>query len=360
MNYTAASLESFAKSILASFGCNENEANLVADHLIRANLSGHDSHGIGMLPMYGAQVQDGNLIPNQTPEFLSGDGSIQIVDAKRGFGHRMSVLALDRALAAADEHNVAVLAMRNAGHVSRVGSYAEYCAARGFISIHFVNVWGHPPVVAPFGSSTPGFSTNPISIGIPVQGSARPMLDMATSTVALGKVRVAHNKGESIPVGWVLDVDGLPTTDPADIWLHRRGALTAFGLHKGSGLGIFAELFAGAIAGKETVATGTTIPNGVFNNMFSILVNPTAFDEADAIEARVLEFCQSIKSGQPAADSNEVLLPGEPEKRHQQHRRDNGIYVDNETMDQLLSIAGEFDNNPQTLRATLKACDKAQ
>ncbi len=354
MNYTPASLESFAKTILISFGCSEEEANIVADHLVRANLSGHDSHGVGMLPMYGAQVKDGNLIPNQTPEFLSDDGAIQIVDARRGFGHRMSLLALDRALSAAEQHDVAVLGMRNAGHVSRIGTYSEYCAGQGYISIHFVNVWGHAPVVAPYGSSMPGFSTNPISIGMPLQGAARPMLDMATSTVALGKVRVAHNKGEKIPAGWVLDVDGLPTDNPSDIWLHRRGALTAFGLHKGSGLGIFAELLAGAIAGKETVATGNEIPNGVFNNMFSIIINPRAFDDIEPIEARIIEFCESIKSGKPAAGTREVLLPGEPENQHRIDRNRDGIFVDDETMAQLMDIAGQFNSNIDSLKSTLK------
>lgn len=356
MKYTPASLSLFARSILASFGCHEEEATIVADHLIGANLAGHDSHGIGMLPMYGAQVNDGNLIPNQTPDFLSGDGAIQIVDAKRGFGHRMSLLALDRALSAAQTHQVAVLGMRNSGHVSRVGTYSEYCAANGFISMHFVNVWGHAPVVAPYGSSTPGFSTNPISIGMPLQGTASPMLDMATSTVALGKVRVAHNKGERIPSGWVLDIDGLPTTDPANIWLHRQGALTAFGLHKGSGLGIFTELLAGAIAGTETVATGTTIPNGVFNNMFSILIDPAAFDDIAQIEARILEFCESIKTGKPAADTDDILLPGEPEQRQIADRSKHGIFVDDETMSQLFGIAEVFGNDADTLRQILDKC----
>ena len=176
MHYTPESLEAAAKQILLSFGCDNNEATIVADHLVRANLAGHDSHGIGMLPMYGAQVKDGNLIPNQTPEMLPPAGAVCIVDAKRGFGHRMALMALDHAMQTAAKHNVAVLWLRNAGHVSRIGNYSEYCAQHGFVSIHFVNVWGHGPLVAPHGSSRAGFSTNPISIGMPVDGQAKPML----------------------------------------------------------------------------------------------------------------------------------------------------------------------------------------
>ncbi len=354
MKYSADSLETVARSILGGFGCDDNESSIVADHLIRANLTGHDSHGIGMLPMYGQQVEDGNLIPNQTPEFLPAAGAIRIVDAKRGFGHRMALLALDHAMEAIGEHNVAVLGLRNSGHVSRVGNYSEYCAQKGFMSIHFVNVWGHAPVVAPYGSRDPGFSTNPISIGIPVGGKATPLLDMATSTVALGKVRVAHNKGEKVPHGWVLDVDGNSTDDPTPIWSLREGALTAFGAHKGSGLGIFVELLAGALAGNETVATGNHIPRGVFNNMFSIIVNPQGFDQQQEIEARVMEYYSSIKKGRPANNQDEVLMPGEPELRNTADRKTNGIDIDDETISQLINTADTFKVDGGTIKATLQ------
>lgn len=354
MKYTADSLESVARTILSGFGCDKKEASIVADHLIRANLSGHDSHGIGMLPMYGFQVEDGNLIPNQTPEFLPAAGAIRVVDARRGFGHRMALLALDHAIEAAREHNVAVLGLRNSGHVSRAGNYSEYCAKQGFMSIHFVNVWGHAPLVAPHGSKDPGFSTNPISIGMPVNGTATPMLDMATSTVALGKVRVAHNKGEKVPYGWIIDHDGNDTNDPTPMWDLREGALTAFGAHKGSGLGIFVELLAGALAGNETVATGNHIPRGVYNNMFSIIVNPTGFDEQKEIEARVMEFYKSIKDGRPGKGIDEVLMPGEPEIRKSADRLQNGIDIDDETINQLLSIASSFEVDTSEIKSTLQ------
>ncbi len=354
MRYTADSLTTLAQSILTGFGCDRDEADIVADHLIRANLAGHDSHGIGMLPVYGMQVKDGNLIPNQTPVFLPDCGAVSVVDAKCGFGHRMALLALDHAIETCRKHRVAVLGLRNSGHVSRTGHYSEYCAQQGLISIHFVNVWGHAPLVAAHGSSQAGFSTNPISIGIPVDGKAKPMLDLATSTVAFGKVRVAHNRGEKIPIGWVIDDAGQPTDDPTPIWENRTGALTPFGQHKGSGLAIFVELLAGAVAGKETVATGNHIPNGVYNNMFSILIDPLAFDSQEQIEERVLEFYQSIKSSRPAGGVKEVLMPGEPELQHKAEREAKGIEVDSETVEQLISIGNHFDLNESLLRSQLE------
>ncbi len=354
MNYTADSLVHLASTILSGFGCMEAESTIVAEHLIKANLSGHDSHGIGMLPTYGKQVADGNLIPNQTPEIASTMGAVIVIDAKRGFGHHMAILALDEAIKSCRDNKVTVLGLRNAGHVSRAGHYSEYCAQHGLISLHFVNVWGHAPIVAAHGSCEPSFSTNPISIGIPVNGDAKPMLDLATSTVAFGKVRVAHNRGEKVPLGWIIDDAGTPTDDPSPIWRDRTGALTPFGQHKGSGLAIFVELLAGAIAGKETVATGNYIPNGVFNNMFSILIDPLAFDSQEQIEERVMEFYASIKSSKPAKDQDSVLMPGEPELNNRHQRSESGIDVDPETIGQLIAIGQEFGLDANHLNSQLK------
>jgi len=355
MKYTADSLQDLASAILLAFGCNREETDIVADHLIRANLAGHDSHGIGMLPTYGQQLKDGNLVANQEPHIQPSCGAVTVVDAKRGFGHRMALLALDKAIEVCREHKVSVLGLRNSGHVSRTGHYSEYCAGKGLISLHFVNVWGHPPIVAAHGSSQPGFSTNPISIGIPMDGQAKPMLDLATSTVAFGKVRVAYNRGEKIPLGWVIDDAGTATEDPAPMADKRVGALTPFGQHKGSGLAIFVELLAGAVAGKETVAHGTHLPNGVLNNMFSVLIDPQAFDSQDQIEARVMEFYQSIKSSKTANGVDEVLMPGEPELQQQIERSKYGIDVDLETVNQLIAIAEEFDLDGKQLRSILQS-----
>ena len=354
MKYAANSLELLATEILGAFGCMDVECRIVAEHLLKANLSGHDSHGIGMLPVYGKQVADGNLLPNQTPEVISTNGAVTVVDARRGFGHRMALLALDMAIKSCRDNKVSVLGLRNSGHVSRTGHYAEYCAKHGLISLHFVNVWGHAPVVAAHGSRQPSFSTNPISIGIPVNDTAKPMLDLATSTVAFGKVRVAHNRGEKVPLGWIIDDAGVSTDDPSPIWLNRTGALTPFGEHKGSGLAIFVELLAGAIAGKETVASGNHIPNGVFNNMFSILIDPQAFDAQELIEERVMEFYQSIKSSKPVNDQSPVLMPGEPEINYRADRQKNGIEVDTETIGQLIETGQAFGLDAKVLNNHLQ------
>lgn len=361
MHYTPDSLERFASAVLEIFGCDAGEREIVAGHLVDANLTGHDSHGIGMLPLYGEQVLDGNLVPNQSPELQAPIGAIAVVDAKRGFGHRMALLALDHAMQTVPAHKVAILALRNSGHVSRVGTYSEYCAAKGYVSLHFVNVVGHPPIVSPYGAAQSGFSTNPISMGMPVNKSAKPLLDIATSTVAFGKVRVANNNGEQMPPGCLLDEQGIETLDPAPMANERLGSLAAFGAHKGSGLGIFVELLAGALASDHTVATMPHLPHGVINNMFSIIIDPAAFDDVQDIERRTEEFYSYIKSRTPASGVDEVLMPGEPEIRNRKSRKHDGIFVDDQTIKQIVDVIVQFPqmNHTQcdTTRALLQTVD---
>ncbi|MFK7893848.1 MAG: malate/lactate/ureidoglycolate dehydrogenase [Granulosicoccus sp.] len=342
MRYESDSVRQFALEVLTTFGCHQHEAEIVADHLIKANLTGHDSHGIGMLPLYGEQVLDGNLIPNQTPELLPAVGAVSTVDARRGFGHRMALLALDHAMQGIAEHKVAILAMKNSGHVSRVGTYSEYCARRGLVSIHFVNVVGHTPIVAPFGAAESGFSTNPVSMAMPVDGEAKPLLDFATSTVAFGKVRVASNKGEQMPAGCLLDEFGLETRDPDPMAQDRTGSLAAFGAHKGSGLGIFVELLAGALASDHTVATQPHLPRGVINNMLSIIIDPSAFDEPASVARRTVELYEFIKTRKPANGVDSVLLPGEPEASSTIQREAMGIPIDPATIDQIGDVVAQF------------------
>ncbi len=342
MRYSPDALKSFASAVLDIYGCDALESDIVASHLVDANLTGHDSHGIGMLPLYGEQVLDGNLVPNQSPDLQPAIGAISVVDAKRGFGHRMALLALDHAMQDIDIHKVGILALRNSGHVSRVGTYSEYCAARGYVSLHFVNVVGHPPIVAPHGAAQGGFSTNPISMAMPVNAQAKPLLDIATSTVAFGKVRVANNTGQMMPSGCLLDENGVETLDPAPMANDRQGSLAAFGAHKGSGLGIFVELLAGALASDHTIASMPYLPRGVINNMFSIIIDPSAFDDAKSIEQRTEQFYAYIKSRQTATGVDEVFMPGEPELHNRETRRRDGIDVDAQTIEQIMSVVKQF------------------
>lgn len=339
--YTAEALEAMAIRILAAAGCPTEEARLVAEHLVEANLAGHDSHGVGMIPAYVAYLQAGLYVAGQTPAVARDAGAVLVVDARGGLGQHMARRALDLGIARARELGACVVALQESGHVGRIGAYAEHCARHGLASAHFVNVVDHAPVVAPFGGRDARFITNPFCAAMPgADGRPAPLLDMATSTIALGKARVARNRGVPVPEGSLLDVQGLPTTDPAPLIDEHRGALTAFGLHKGSGLAVICEVFAGALAGKRTIQPENPRRGGLINNMLSVLLDPAAFGDPAAILREVAAFGAWVKGSPPAPGVAEVLLPGEPEARARAERLRDGVPVEAATVAQIREAAG--------------------
>lgn len=156
-----------------------------------------------------------------------------------------------------------------------------------------------------------------------------------------------------MPPGCLVDVNGLETLDPDPMANKREGALSAFGSHKGSGLGIFVELLAGALVSDSTVATMEHLPHGVINNMFSVIIDPAAFDDPESIARRTMEFYDFIKTREPAVGTDEVLMPGEPELITRQVRHHHGVPVDSETIRQILETAGSFSQNARALQSLL-------
>ena len=187
----------------------------MAGHLVDANLRGHDSHGVGMIPHYVHNITNGTASPNTGLTLVRDGGAVMVFDGGMGYGQRVGAEMMERLIGRARELGAVVASLRNVHHLGRIGTYAETAVAAGLVSIHFVNVTGHPPLVAPYRGSHARFGTNPISIGVPGTARHEPfLLDMATSHIALGKVRVALNKGEQITPGTLVDAQGRPTTDP--------------------------------------------------------------------------------------------------------------------------------------------------
>src|SRR6266581_7016729 len=211
----SAKLTGIARRVFAAAGSAEPEAEIVADHLIEANLKGHDSHGVGMIPSYLRNLAAGKAATNQPGRVISDNGSIIVYDGERGWGQIVARNATQLGIERAKRDGVAVVALRNAHHIGRVGTYGEMCAASGLLSLHFVNITDQRPAVAPWRGGDARFGTNPLCIALPGPAPDRPIIaDMATSRIAMGKVRVARNKGEQVTAGTLLDSDGQPTTDP--------------------------------------------------------------------------------------------------------------------------------------------------
>ena len=336
-------LRDLAARILVAAGAAAGDARVVADHLVDANLSGHDSHGVGMLPQYVRGVRAGVVDPRAHASIEDRGGAVLSVDGRRGFGQVVAREAIAAGMERARATGVALVALRNASHVGRVGTYGEQAAADGFLSVHFVNVVGHAALVAPFRGSDPRFSTNPFCVTLPA-GAGRPpvVLDFATSVVALGKTRVALNRGEEMMEGALIDAQGRPTTDPAVMWREPRGAILPFGLHKGYGLALICELLAGAVAGGGTASTVPFEADRITNNMLSFVVDPLRLPGAAALEREIATVIEYVKASPPADPSLPVLVAGEPERAARALRLSSGIQVERATWEEIRAAAASL------------------
>src|SRR5215831_13288053 len=254
---TADQLRRLISAIVRKGGSAAAEADLVAEHLVRANLMGHDSHGVGMIPTYVRHLKAGLVVPNTRAKVVKDDGAMLMFDGGRGYGRRVAGEAMDAAIARCRETGVVAMTLANAHHIGRVGAYGELASAAGLVSLHFVNVTDHRGLVAPFRGTDARFVTNPVCIAVPGTDRHAPLLlDMATSQVAMGKIRVAKNEGKPAPEGSLIDSKGQPTRDPNVMYSEPRGALLSFGGHKGYALAVVTELLAGALSGGPTLQPG--------------------------------------------------------------------------------------------------------
>lgn len=323
--------------IARRMGSEENEALQVADHLVRANLAGHDSHGVGMLPTYVRLLHEGLLVPNQTADTVLDAGALLVIDARRGYGQRMAADAVRRAIARAKEVGACVLAFRNSSHIGRIGTYAELAASEGCAFTAFVNVADHHDVQATWGAAEPRLGTNPFCAAVPGPDGPAVMLDMATTTIAAGKARVAYNKGVTVADGCLIDSAGDPTNDPTGFIRDHTGALRAFGAHKGSWLAVMCEIMAAAVAGGQ--GAFHTAKGGVLNSMLATVIDLSKLGDPQAMAADIQAVKSHVKSARPAPGFDEVLTPGEPEKRNAVTRGKQGIDVDDTTWRDIRAAA---------------------
>jgi uncharacterized oxidoreductase len=341
MRIVPARLRRLTATILARGGSEPAEADLVAGHLVDANLAGHDSHGVGLIPHYVRHLQAGLVVPNTSVKVLKDDGAFLMFDGQRGFGRRVAGETMAAAIERCRDAGVVVVTLANSHHVGRVGAYGELASAAGLVSIHFVNVADHAGLVAPFRGSDARFSTNPVCIGMPGTATQPPLLlDMATSGVAMGKVLVAKLAGKRLPDGNLIDAHGAPTNDPEVMYREPRGSLLPFGAHKGYALAVLTELLAGAMSGGGTIQPDNERRGGIVNNVFSIVVDPARLAGVDWMRREIDGFVGYVKGSPPTDPASPVLVPGDPERRSRTLRGQTGIPLDVATWEALVT-AGE-------------------
>ena len=305
----ASRLVELVTAIMRAAGCRQDEAASVARRLVDSNLVGHDSHGVLRVSRYLDALRAGSVRANQPPSVVFESDAIAIVDGNRGLGQIVGEFAGHLGTRKAAKMGIAMIGLRNCGHLGRVGDWAELAAAAGQVSLHFLNTSGAQRV-APFGGSDRRLSTNPITIGIPVEG------------------------GEPVPEGWIIDKSGKPTTDPKDFY--DGGALLTVGGHKGSALSIVTDLLAGAIS----TGRSSDPEDGVIrNNMLSIYIAPAVYDKESVVAAEIARFVEWVRASPPARAGAPVLMPGEIERRTRAERERDGIPLDDMTASDLIAAA---------------------
>ena len=341
MNVNDLALRKLTAAIFVAAGCSEDEADCVADHLVEANLAGHDSHGVIRIATYVRWLGAKKVIAGAEMETVFDSDVIAVLDGNMGLGQVMARLAMRLGIDKCNAAGVAVIALRNCAHMGRIGHWAEMVADSGNVSLHFVNTNGLGVLVAPTGGISRRLSANPVAAGIPIAGGEPIIYDISTSTVAEGKVRVALNKGTTVPDGCLIDAEGRPTNDPKVFYGNGSppGAILPFGGHKGYGLGIVADILAGALTGGGCSAPGAT---RLEQSMLTVLLKPELFAGDDAFAAEVKRFVEFVKSSEKISPDAQILMPGEIEQQTGAARRAQGIPLDETTWGQIVEVCNSL------------------
>ena len=334
-------LRAIVREIVTAAGSTGEEPRQVAENLVYANLTGHDSHGVGMLAAYMDSVLNRELIPNQHAEIVEDNGAVVVIDGKAGYGQVIGFEAMNIGIERAREHGVCVLAIRGSYHLCRIGAWGEQCAAAGLVSMHHVNGYGHRPLVTPFRGTESRYMTNPYCCTLPAtENNPAIIADFATSVMAMGKIRVARNKGEQLPDGIIYDAAGHPSNDPNAMYDEPAGAIRPVGEHKGYCMALINELVAGALTGGETCRPETRHKTyTILNNMLSIIIDPAKLAGVERFAHEMDAAVAHVRSARREDPQEPVLMPGEPERQLMALRTAEGIPIDDESWRGLVNAA---------------------
>jgi len=349
----------FVAEVFSRSESSPEEARRIATYLTTANLTGHDSHGVIRVPLYVSWQKAGSVVPDQIAEVVVDTPSLAVIDGKFGYGQTVTPQAVKIGIEKCKKAGLAAIALRNAGHIGRVGDWAEMAAAEGLVSVHFVNAAGSL-LVAPYGGVEKRLSTAPYCVGIPRQGQDPIVLDFATSIVAEGKVLVASRGGKKLPKGALVDADGALSEDPAVLYgphskdgprdhTQGTGAIRAFGEHKGSGLAFICELLGGALTGTGATSADRRFANG----MFAVYVDPKVVDISNFFDGEISRYVDFIRATKPIAGVDAVLIPGDPERNMRTDRIRNGVPLPDDTWAAIVNTAREVGVSESSIQRVM-------
>lgn len=329
----ATRLHTVIARIFAAAGSNDAEANCMARHLVEADLCGHATHGAHWVKNYIAFRRDGKVEPNRHVTTVFENDVIAVLDGNRGYGQVIGEEATAILARKAKVSGVALMTLRNVGHLGMLTDYVRQLLDDGLVSLHFLNTTGAAMFAAPYRGTDRRLSLNPVAIGFPVAGREPVVLDI-TTTAVIETLAAVRDAGGALPPDMIIDKQGLPSINPGDFF--DGGSLLAIGGHKGYGLNLLMDLLSGAISGG-----GCTAPNvnELVNSMISIAINPALFADMKRFHSEAWRLLDWVKSSPPADPGKPVLLPGEPEAALRVERRKAGIPLSDATWDNILETA---------------------
>jgi uncharacterized oxidoreductase len=330
--FTAAQLATLAGAVFRAAGATSEESRTVGNALAEANLEGHDSHGVVRIPQYVGWMEQRLINIGAHMKVGKETEAFAVLDGNWGWGQVVAKEAMEFGIQKALRSGVVVISVSQCCHIGRVGDYPLMAALAGLVAVMFVNTHGAGKLVAPWGGRERRLSANPIAIAIPRSSAPPILIDLSTCAIAGGKVTIARNSGKSVPAGCIVDSEGRPSTNPADFVGPPEGALLPFGGHKGFALGLATDILSGAISGA-----GCSRPSGkrVGNSFTATLLDPAVFRGQGEFDLDVNQLVDYVKSSKLAEGFNEILIPGEPERRERVRRERDGISVDDETWRQI-------------------------
>ncbi len=333
--FSADQLRKVSVAMFRAAGAADDVAGRVSEALVSSNLMGFDSHGVVHIPEYVGWIREGQIDPHDNLEVVKETASTALIDGHWGFGQVVAAKGMRIAIEKAQKCQISLVAIFNCNHIGRVGEYPMMAAERGMVGVVLANAG--PVEVAPYGGVERVFDTNPISVAVPA-GEMNPFLmDYATSACAEGKLRVARNRGERVPEGWILDKDGQPSTDPNDFY--EGGVILPFGGHKGYALNLLIDLLGGALAGAGCACT-PQYQGG--NGVLMMAIDIEAFRSLEEFKADADCLFARVKAVKPAAGVKEILIPGEPDFRAREARTREGILVEDRTWEEIAGLAKEL------------------
>jgi hydroxycarboxylate dehydrogenase B len=333
-NFSSSQLRALTREIFVRKGASPEDAETVADLLVRANLAGHDSHGVIRVAGYVQAIDEGKLDPKAKAAIEIDDGATALINGNWGFGQVVASEAMKTAIDKGKRYGVSAVSVHNCWHIGRMADYCLMATERDMIGLAVVNSTAS---VSPFGGVQRIFNPSPLGAGVP-SGMERPfMLDISMSVCAQGKIEVKKARGEKLPPGWIIDRNGNPSVDPNDFY--EGGSILPIGGdvgYKGYGLAFLVDILSGALSGSGC-ASSPEFKGG--NGVFMLTLDVARFGELEGFRTRMREVITNVKTSRRAPNVSQIMIPGEPEFMTEEDRRANGIFVEDPTWDAISGIA---------------------